>query len=56
MGHIIKRALLAGALAPAFFAIPTWCRDQAPQKPAGEKVRAQRLDFDIFKAPSSQFS
>jgi YVTN family beta-propeller protein len=50
MGHIIKRALLAGALAPAFFAIPAWCQDEAPQKSAGEKVRAERLDFDIFKS------
>jgi YVTN family beta-propeller protein len=50
MGYTTKRALLASALAPAFFAIPAWCQDEAPRKSAGEEARAQRLDFDIFKS------
>jgi hypothetical protein len=50
MGNIIKRALLARALAPAFFAIPRWCQEEAPPKSGGEKVRAERLEFDIFKS------
>jgi hypothetical protein len=49
MGNIIARALLASALAPAFFAVPRWCQGEAPQKSGGEKVRAERLEFDIFK-------
>jgi YVTN family beta-propeller protein len=36
-------------VAAAFLAVPAWCQDEGPQKPAGEKVRAQRLDFDTFK-------
>jgi YVTN family beta-propeller protein len=50
MMNTIKRALLAGALAPTLFAIPGWGQDEAPQRPAGEKVRTERLDFDIFKS------
>jgi YVTN family beta-propeller protein len=49
MGKIIKRALLAGALAAALFALPAWCQSESPHEP-GENVRAQRLDFDIFKS------
>ena len=51
MGNITKRALLAGALAltAAPFAMRAWGQDEGPQKPAGEKVRPQRLDFDAFK-------
>src|ERR1700693_1868361 len=50
MGNITKRALLAGVLAPALFAVPGWSQDEGPQKPAGQKVQAQRLDFDVFKS------
>jgi len=51
MGNITKRALLAGALAlmTAAFAMRAWGQDEGPQKPAGEKTPAQRLDFDAFK-------
>jgi len=50
MGNITKRALLAGALAltTAPFAMRAWGQDESPQKPV-ENVRAQPLDFDIFK-------
>jgi len=52
MGNITKRALLAGALTlmTAPFAMRAWGQDEGPQKPAGEKTRAQRLDFDTFKS------
>ncbi|MDQ1405322.1 MAG: hypothetical protein QOG55_951 [Acidobacteriaceae bacterium] len=50
MGKILERALFAIAFAPIVFAIPAWSQDEGPQKPAGEKGRAQRLDFDIFKS------
>jgi YVTN family beta-propeller protein len=50
MGNKIKRALLAGALALPLFAITAKGQDEGPQKPAVEKVRAQRLDFDVFKS------
>jgi YVTN family beta-propeller protein len=52
MGNITKRALLAGTLAltTAPFAMRAWGQDEAPQKPAGESVRARPLDFDIFKS------
>jgi hypothetical protein len=37
MGKIIKRALLASALASALFALPAWCQDESQHKP-GENV------------------
>src|ERR1700732_4699054 len=49
MGNAIKRALLLGALAPALFTVPAGGQDESPRKPS-ENVRAQRLDFDIFKS------
>jgi YVTN family beta-propeller protein len=50
MGKILKRVLCVVAFTPILFAIPAWSQDEGPKKPAGEKVRAQRLDFDIFKS------
>jgi hypothetical protein len=49
MGNTTKRALLLGALAPVLFAIPACGQDESPQKPL-ENVRAQRLDYDVFKS------
>ena len=50
MGNTTKRTLLAGALAltTAPFAMRACGQDESPQKPV-ENVRAQPLDFDIFK-------
>ena len=44
-----KRALLAAVLALPIFAIPAWCQSESPQKPS-ENLRAQHLDFDVFKS------
>jgi len=49
MGNFKMRALLVGVLSQAFFAMPAWGQDESPKRP-GENVRAQRLDFDVFKS------
>ena len=55
MGDITRRALAGADLMTAPFAMRAWGQDEGPQKPADEKVRAQRLDFDFQKHHSAHF-
>src|ERR1700688_908294 len=51
----LKGKLLAGAVAPALFALPAWCQDESQRKP-GENVRSPSLTFLLAKFPSASMT